>query len=205
MNDKTNITPMQGAKQPYKKRSYKDYAPPTASDIEPVLDLAITSLKRNNGRVSKYPADQQGLIVFNQRCLEYFEYIRQQNNNPDLVKKLIPDIEGLTCYIGLTRAGLLYMEQTRTDDWKEAILMVKNAVCSCKKQLALTGQIPPIIAVFDLTNNHSYANTSEFHLVPEANDSRLQSKTLEQIAAEHQQQIDTTNNEPPTLPPTLDI
>ena len=33
-----------------------------------------------------------------------------------------------------------------------------------KKQLALHGLIPSVMAVFDLANNHGYINTSEFKL-----------------------------------------
>ena len=33
---------------------------------------------------------------------------------------------------------------------------VRNAIALCKKQLAFTGQIPPVVFAIDFNNNHDY-------------------------------------------------
>ena len=64
----------------------------------------------------------------------------------------------------MTRRTILTYEKQRGENWRNFIEQVKNAIAACKKELAFHQQIPPVVAMFDLTNNHSYVNTSEFKI-----------------------------------------
>ena len=42
--------------------------------------------------------------------------------------------------------------------------LVKDGIMACKKQLASTHRMPPLIYIFDAVNNFGYHNATEFHL-----------------------------------------
>lgn len=137
-----------------------------ADDLTAIIDMTVTSLKKHGGRPCVYEKSKEGMEKFIANTIEYFNYVNDTNANPDLEKKIVPDIENWAVYMGLTRQGIFKMEK-RSDEWDMIIKNAKNAIASCKKQLAMTYKTPPMIAVFDLVNNHGYVNSNEFHLVPE--------------------------------------
>ena len=91
------------------------------------------------------------------------EAVNNINANPDLERKLIPDIENWCVFLGITRQTLFNYER-RGPEWYDCIQYYKNAISSVKKQLALNYKIPPMVYVFDATNNHGYVNSNEFKL-----------------------------------------
>ena len=133
-----------------------------ADDLNSILDMSIRSIKM--GRPARFPDTEQGLEDFKMASVNYLEYIRETNNNPDNEHNLIPDIESWATYLGTTRMTILTYEKSRGEDWKEFIALVKGAITAMKKQLAFRQKIPTLLAVFDLTNNSGYVNTSEFKL-----------------------------------------
>lgn len=126
------------------------------------LNMTIESLKM--GRPPAYPETEQGLEGFKRTTIDYFQYVKDTNANPDIGKKLVPDVEALCTFLGITRNTLLAYEKQRGSSWQDFIKQTKNAIAACKKELAFHQQIPPVVAMFDLTNNHSYVNTSEFKI-----------------------------------------
>lgn len=143
----------------------------TALELEPddltaLTELAVSSLKRHGGKPCKYANTEAGLDLFMQKSQGFFEYCNEVNASLEPQQRLIPDIEGLCCYLGITRTTLFDYSR-RNQAWTDAIEMVKNAILMAKKQLAMRNRIPQMIAVFDWANNHDYRNTSEFHLVAE--------------------------------------
>lgn len=157
-----------------------DYEP-LGDDLQPILEMAIESVKM--GRPAAFPNTAQGLEDFKYRSVEYLEYLREINSRPDATR-VIPDIEGWSCYIGTTRATILTYSKTRDQEWQDFIGIMKNSIAAAKKQLAFTCKIPPVIAAMDLTNNHDYVNSNEFHLVPEAKEEKRHASKAE-IAARH--------------------
>ena len=147
----------------YKRQ--KDTLPMEQGDTLAITSLILESSKSRAGRPAHYEDSPQGLDMFIQNSLSYFEYI--QSCNIELEDKIvIADIESWAVYLGITRNSILNYER-RSDQWKETIEYFKNAICSIKKQLALRGKIPSVVAVFNLANNHHYRNTSEFRLETE--------------------------------------
>lgn len=155
---------------PYSKtgksgRGIKKCEPIECGDLTAVLDLVITATKAHNGRAVSYPNTKEGLDTFTENTLNFFEYCETVNANPELgdKQKLIPDIELWGSFIGVTRKTILMYER-RGGEWETTITYFKNHIAAIKKQLAAHGKIPPLITIFDLTNNHGYVNASEFKI-----------------------------------------
>lgn len=128
--------------------------------FQAVLDMTIESLK--TGRPPTYPDTLEGLEAFRQATIDYFQYVRDVNANPDIEKNLIVDIEGWAAFTGLTRRTILTYEKQRKGEWSDFISQVKNSIMACKKELAFHGQIPQVVFMFDACNNHNYSNTNNF-------------------------------------------
>jgi len=137
--------------------------PLETGDMTAVLNLITSSLKRYGGMPYKYPPTEEGLKLFVDRSQSFFEYVNEVNADPNLEKKLIPDVETWSVYIGITRQTI-YEYAARGGQWATAIDFFKNAINSAKKQLAFSYKIPAMLYVFDSVNNHSYHNVSEFHV-----------------------------------------
>lgn len=143
--------------------------PLDADDVATIVNMAIDTSVSRMGRPCNYPNSKQGLDMFVQGTIDYFSYINEINANPDLEKKLIPDIENWAMYLGITRGTIFNYEQ-RGGEWLETIKYYKGCICAVKKQLMFNFKLPPMVAVFDLANNHEYINTSEFKLVTKSED-----------------------------------
>lgn len=133
-------------------------------DLEAVLDMGISSLKASK---AKYPETAEGLELFKQTTLDYFSYVQQCNKDDSREHKLIPDVEGLSVYLGITRRTLLTYEKTRNEEWQDFISRAKDLITATKKQLIFRQKIPAVVGIFDLCNNSNYVNSSEFRLKPE--------------------------------------
>ena len=138
--------------------------PIIADDLNSILDMSIQSIKL--GRPAKFPETDQGLEDFKQASIDYLEYVRKTNNDESNEHHLIPDIESWATFLGTNRMTILNYEKSRGDDWKDFIALVKGAITAVKKQLAFRQKIPTVLALFDLTNNSGYVNSSEFKLTP---------------------------------------
>lgn len=149
-------------------------------DLNSILDMSIKSIKL--GRPAKFADDRQGLEDFKQASLDYLEYVRRTNNDELNEHNLIPDVESWATYIGTTRVTILTYEKTRNEEWQDFIGVMKNAITACKKQLAFRQKIPTVLALFDLTNNSGYVNSSEFKLKPDTNGEYKQELSLEDMS-----------------------
>lgn len=156
------------ADKDYKRKGYA----PDLSDsdnISAVTEILLETVKA--GRPPAYPETEQGLEEFKQNTVAYINHVQTINSGDDDSKKVIVDIESWACYLGTTRATIATYERTRSEDWKQFIAVVKNGIAAVKKEAAFHGQMQPMIAVFDLANNHSYKNTNEFKLEVDTKDS----------------------------------
>lgn len=144
--------------------------PIEAHDLDAILDMSIRSVKL--GRSPKFTDDAAGLAEFREASIAYLDHVKKTNDNPGNENKLIPDIESWAAYLGTTRKTILEYEKGRNEEWRDFILQMKNIITACKKQLAFRQKIPTLLAVFDLTNNSDYVNTSEFKLKPDVTDSK---------------------------------
>lgn len=155
----------------YKNSKSGRCLPLETNDLTAILNMAIEQSVARKGRPCAYPDNEMGLEIFSQKTIDYFEYINNINQNPDIENKLIPDIENWALFLGITRNSILNYEQ-RGKEWADTIAYYKNAIASIKKQLSLNYKVPPVIAMFDLVNNHGYVNSSEFKLIQDENEGK---------------------------------
>lgn len=157
-----------------KEYKRKGYAPDLSDsdNISAVTNILLETLKA--GRPAAYEDSIEGLEAFKQATISYLEYV-QQTNKSGIEKKVMVDIESWACFLGITRATIVNYERTRDEYWQQFISIVKNGIAAAKKEAAFHGQLQPMIAVFDLANNHNYKNTNEFKLetVPKEPEKRI--------------------------------
>lgn len=165
--DPKNMTPKERVDKyrvsKYKTTRYGDTEPIMTGDQTAALTLILDSLHHYGGHPFKYPPTAEGLQLFVERSEDFFEYVHNLNAREDIEKKLIPDVECWTVYLGISRRTLFEYEG-RGGQWADTINYIKNIINTSKKQLAMNFKIPPMLYMFDATNNHNYVNTSEFKL-----------------------------------------
>lgn len=170
MSEKNELVNYNGRKS---GRGVRKVLPRTKGDLSPILQLCIDATTQRMGRPAEYANSRQGLEDFIQKTGDYFSYLQAVNNadqedgEQDKERpRMIPDIESWCLYLGITRMTV-HNYQSRGKEWNDTIEYYKGAIATAKKQLMLSGKIPPVLAVFDLANNHGYVNTSEFKVIAE--------------------------------------
>lgn len=181
-----------------KKYSKVDTDPGNMADLGALLDVSIEQIgKREVGRPPTYSNDEEGLKEFLEATRRYFEYVRDANAVNE--EKLIPDIEGWSIFIGVTRQTVSTYVR-RGDAWEEAINYIKDSILAAKKQLAFRFKIPPVVYLNDVSNNHGYLNTSEFKITTEIEKmGQVPQQSRQEIAARHAAYIDVPEPEKPDL------
>lgn len=146
-------------------RRYKDIAADLkADDVQPINSMINAALRNLGGRPATYANNEAGLNAFIENSLSYFDYVAKANDKiDDPRRQLILDVDSYAVYVGVSKKTILEY-QKRSESWNKVISLFKDAIGSSKKQLALHGFVPSVLAVFDLCNNHGYVNTSEFKL-----------------------------------------
>lgn len=145
------------------KQGVRKVFPMETGDGVALMKMVVESCRKRRQYVCKYNPDAEGLQLFTDRSIEFFEYVAKVNADPDMKTKIIPDVESWALYLGVTRTTIFTYEK-RGGEWASTIDFFKNAIATNKKQLALTYKVPPVLAIFDLTNNHGYVNSQEFKL-----------------------------------------
>lgn len=123
-------------------------------EIPPMLEM-MAMAKANLEDFSRkgHGAKYENIQDFIQVSQDYFNYLA------DCVEDqvfLIPDIEGFCVFAGIDRNTFNRWETNRGATWGDAIQTIKNQIAAVKKQLALTGKIPPMVFAIDFNNNHGY-------------------------------------------------
>lgn len=178
----------------YKRNSATLDIEPT--DLDETMKIAADCLRKTKGQQAVYENSEEGRQRFVDRAVEYFEHIRIVNAAQiEGQKPMIADIESFCCWMHIVRQTLLNYSK-RSPQWAETIDMIRQAITAGKKQLFLSGKMPPVTAIFDLVNNTTdYRNVSEFRLTADTVGTdrvpALSVDELEQIAAQ---------DEPPALP-----
>lgn len=146
------------------KPAGKNFEPPAdMNDASKSLDVGIKRLRC--GRKATYPATNEGLESLKEAAAAYFEYLNTQNQNKDDDSRfLLPDVEGLCSYIGISRMTLHTYETSRSAAWTEAIQYIKTVIFSFRKQLASYYRLSTTLEIFNLKNNFGYTDKSELEV-----------------------------------------
>lgn len=181
MTDK-KLVPYEGKKKKTSGSGTKLCERIETDDMTAILNMAIDVSNSRMGRPAEYPYTTEGLDRFINKTIDYFEYVNTINANPELERKLIPDIENWAMFLGITRQTI-WSYQQRGKEWRDMIDYYKNAIAAVKKQLAMNYKIPPMVYVFDATNNHGYVNSNEFKLTQSSPETEHKDNIDEQLKA----------------------
>lgn len=87
------------------------------------------------------------------RAREYFINIYDTNLSG---VSIIPDIEDFCLFAHISRVTFIQYCSGHDLDLANVANNVKTAIAACKKQMAMDGQIPPVVFAIDFNNNHDY-------------------------------------------------
>lgn len=157
-------------KQNYKRfQEGRDYEPTEAEKTAALCDMFRKGffdieetpdggeVRRKPGRPRKY----EDLGEFVDVVGRYIDYIESKAAEG---VRLIPDIEGFCAFAGISRDTLNDWERTRPGEYSDTIKRLKNAIAAFKKQLALSGKIPPLVFATDFNNNHGYTQMQRIEM-----------------------------------------
>lgn len=153
-----------------------------SDDISALLAIGIKAV---SGNISKYPQTEEGLRSFKDGIADFFRYIDRKNselNGIEGASRLVPDIEGMCSYLHISKQTF-YNYKARGGEWKDVADMALITIAAVKKQLSFSYKIPPMLAVFDLCNNHNYLNTSQFIIKAENSAEQQEEKIIDQLEA----------------------
>lgn len=153
--------------------NYKDSAlkslPLAKDDLQEIVNLSIQGIRRFRAGRPIYADSDEGLQAFLDDTAKYFEYLQEVNGSDDEgntdAKKLIPGIEGLCTFIGISRQTLMMYER-RSQVWHEAIEYIRTVISGAKLQLAQRFKLPPVVLFFDLGNNAGYVSANSVRDTP---------------------------------------
>lgn len=147
-----------------RRKSYQDSEVNT-EDLSAVIRLAEESIRANVGRPQKFENSAEGLEEFLNKCADFFAYCGEVNSDVE-DKKLIPDIESLCSFLGITRKTMSDYHNNRGEQWASAIDLVRDSILTVKKQLANSGRCNPVLFIFDACNNHyGYRSVNQIQIV----------------------------------------
>ncbi len=147
----------------------EDYEKQTAPEMATLCDMMKRGIfgeeetedgervRHAGGRPRKYETVEQ----LQEGIEKYIDYIAVQNAAG---VSLIPDVEGLALFLGISRSTLYEWQNSRPGEFSDTIKRAINAIAAVKKQLALNGKIPPIVFATDFNNNHGYVQQQKIEV-----------------------------------------
>jgi len=170
----------------------RDYEKQTGPDMVTLCDMMSRGIfgeeeteereKGKGGRPRKYETVED----LQEGIKKYLVYIAEKNAAG---VALIPDVEGLALFLGVSRSTLYEWQNSRPGEYSDTIKRTLNAIAAAKKQLALMGKIPPLVFATDFNNNHGYT----------------QQQNIEITAARKLEQLPTREDIIKRLPQNTDI
>lgn len=170
----------------------RDYEKQTGPDMVTLCDMMSRGIfgeeeteereKGKGGRPRKYETSEE----LQEGIKKYLVYIAEKNAAG---VALIPDVEGLALFLGVSRSTLYEWQNSRPGEFSDTLKRTLNAIAAAKKQLALMGKIPPLVFATDFNNNHGYT----------------QQQNIEITAARKLEQLPTREDIIKRLPQNTDI
>ena len=163
----------------------KDYAPTTGNELAELYKMAKENTERMQER--RIRAGGGGIRYETVEDLEngiiaYWDYLSKANLKE---LALIPDLEGLCAFLGISRKCLNNWERDDVRGFAATIEQAKNDIAACKKQIGLQGKIPPLVMAMDFNNNHGYVQKQEVVVTP--NNPLGDAATNEELVAKYKQ------------------
>ena len=165
----------------------EDYLAVTGNELSEMYKLARENMEGLRDRGGRPPAFETVRDLQN-GIINYWNYLDNANKGE---LKLIPDVEGLCTFIGITRTTLMEWENTNYNGFANTIKIAKNDIASVKKQLGEQNKIPALVLAMDFNNNHGYTQKQEVTVIP--NNPIGESTGQQQLAADYV--IDVTDEQ----------
>lgn len=140
----------------------EDYLAVTGNELSEMYKMARENMEGLRERGGRPPAFETVRDLQN-GIINYWKYLEDANRGE---LKLIPDVEGLCTFLGITRTTLMEWENTNYNGFSATIKIVKNDIASVKKQLGEQNKIPALVLAMDFNNNHGYTQKQEVTVVP---------------------------------------
>ena len=105
------------------------------------------------------PAGRPPKFANDKELQDLFTAWQQEFAEGGALAKEIPDVEGFCDYADAYRD--LFSEYEKKPEFSDTIKRIKNWIYYRKKQLAMTGKMPPVIFIFDAKNNAGYVDKTE--------------------------------------------
>lgn len=77
---------------------------------------------------------------------------------------IYPDVEGVCAYLGVSRSTMGRWKNQNVNGFGATIEQLYTNIAAVKKQIAMHGNMPPLIFMADFNNNHDYVNTSKMEV-----------------------------------------
>lgn len=141
-----------------KYRVPAEYSPVGENDIADALGQIRAVSTGGGRRPYSLPSFASGAEL--QGAIDaYWDFIYRVNQDG---RKIYPDVEGLASFLRVARSTLMNWKRGEVNrEFAPIMETCFNDIASVKKQLALGGNLPPLIYLNDMQNNHGYlSNTS---------------------------------------------
>lgn len=145
----------------YRKAKDEDYDGTSGEALSAMYNMAMNNMKRQKQGVlrTNYP----DVAALQDAIIGYWSYLDEANKNGIA---LIPDLEGICSYLGISRECFRKWERENFNGFGDTLTQVRNDIAACKKQLGLQNKIPAIVMAMDFNNNHGYVQKQEVQLTP---------------------------------------
>lgn len=150
-------------KQSYKRfKPGRDYEEIETAQAVVLCDMMLDGFKRSVADAERgkggRPRKLETVEEFREVAERYINYIKDRALDG---VRLVPDIEGFCAFAGISRETLNNWETARPGAYSDTIKIFKNTIAAYKKQLAFSGEIPPIVFATDFNNNHGYTQAAQ--------------------------------------------
>lgn len=150
-------------KQSYKRfKPGRDYEEIETAQAVALCDMMLDGFKRSVADAERgkggRPRKLETVEEFREVAERYINYIKERALDG---VRLVPDIEGFCAFAGISRETLNNWETARLGAYSDTIKIFKNTIAAYKKQLAFSGEIPPIVFATDFNNNHGYTQAAQ--------------------------------------------
>lgn len=157
-------------KNTYKRyKEGEDYEKQTAPEMAALCDMMKRGIfgeeEAENGERVRHaggrPRKYETVEELQEGIERYIDYIAVQNSAG---VSLIPDVEGLALFLGISRSTLYEWQNTRPGEFSDTLKRTLTGIAAVKKQLGYNGKIPPLVLALDFNNNHGYVQQQKIEV-----------------------------------------
>lgn len=149
-----------------------------ASETE--IDAMLALVQRRN-LTDRSSMTYQNRRLLEERINEFWHFISESRLAG---KNIIPDFELLVSFLGVAKSTVTRWIRDDMNGFAEPLEMAKNDIAAIKNQLALRGEIPPMVWIAMMNNVHGYTQNTRVEVTSNRGNELLdRDSLLDQVAA----------------------